>query len=133
MRLREVLEASWDSETSYGGAMKQGNPAYGQCYSTARGVQYFFPETEIAEGEVWTVRESKRNSGMSWVTVGRCSTSTCPSPTLLPLGAASAPDLQPADGLRKRIGLRETMRITTAKHRRSRRSAAKSVLKLPPA
>jgi hypothetical protein len=31
-----------------------GNHAYGQCYPTARVVQHFFPETEIAEGEVWT-------------------------------------------------------------------------------
>ena len=34
--------------------MKLGNPAYGQCYPTARVVQHFFPDTEIAEGEVWT-------------------------------------------------------------------------------
>ena len=54
LRLREALEASWDAETSYGGTVKLGNPAYGQCYPTARVVQHFFPETEIAEGEVWT-------------------------------------------------------------------------------
>jgi hypothetical protein len=54
LRLREAIEASWDGETSYGRAVKLGNPAYGQCYPTARVVQHFFPDTEIAEGEVWT-------------------------------------------------------------------------------
>jgi hypothetical protein len=55
--LREALEASWDSETSYGRTVRPGNPAYGQCYPTARVVQHFFPETEIAEGEVWNGQE----------------------------------------------------------------------------
>jgi hypothetical protein len=54
LKLRDALEAAWDSETSYAGTVKPGNPAYGQCYPTARVVQRFFPETEIAEGEVWT-------------------------------------------------------------------------------
>lgn len=54
LRLRDALEASWDSETSYARVVKLGNPAYGQCYPTARVVQHFFPETEIAEGQVWT-------------------------------------------------------------------------------
>jgi len=54
LRLREALEASWDSETAYGGVKTPGNPAYGQCYPTSRVVQHFFPETEIAQGDVWT-------------------------------------------------------------------------------
>jgi hypothetical protein len=53
LRLRNALEASWDSKTSFDGLAKPGNPAYGQCYPTARVVQHYFPETEIAEGHVW--------------------------------------------------------------------------------
>jgi hypothetical protein len=34
--------------------VQPGNPAYGQCYPTARVVQHFFPEAEVVEGEVWT-------------------------------------------------------------------------------
>jgi hypothetical protein len=49
-----ALEASWDSFTSYQGATRPGNPAYGQCYPTSRVVQWFYPEYEIAKGEVWT-------------------------------------------------------------------------------
>jgi hypothetical protein len=54
LRLREALESSWDSETAYDGVLRPGNPASGQCYPTSRVVQHFFPETEIAHGEVWT-------------------------------------------------------------------------------
>ena len=54
LRLRHALEASWGPDTSYGGVSKAGNPAWGQCYPTARVVQHFFPETEVVEGEVWT-------------------------------------------------------------------------------
>jgi len=54
LELREALEASWDSSTSYLGASEAGNPALGQCYPTSRVVQHFFPAAEIAEGEVWT-------------------------------------------------------------------------------
>jgi hypothetical protein len=49
-----ALEASWDSLTSYQGATRPGNPAYGQCYPTSRVVQWFYPEYKIAKGEVWT-------------------------------------------------------------------------------
>lgn len=35
-------------------AAQDGRPALGQCYATARVVQQFFPESEIADGEVWT-------------------------------------------------------------------------------
>ncbi len=54
LRLREALEASWSSDTSYGGMETAGNPARGQCYPTARVVQHFYPKTEVVEGEVWT-------------------------------------------------------------------------------
>ncbi len=53
-RLKAALEASWDSRTAYLGASRAGNPALGQCYPTARVVQWFFPRFEIASGEVET-------------------------------------------------------------------------------
>lgn len=53
-RLREALEASWKPDTAYLQVFEQGNPALGQCYPTARLVQYYFPKTEIVEGQVWT-------------------------------------------------------------------------------
>ena len=53
-RLRSALEASWDSRTAYLGAFQPGNPALGQCYPTARVVQWFFPDFEIASGQVDT-------------------------------------------------------------------------------
>jgi hypothetical protein len=53
-RLTSALEASWDSRTAYLGAWRSGNPALGQCYPTARVVQWFFPHFEIASGEVDT-------------------------------------------------------------------------------
>ena len=53
-RLAEALEASWDHRTAYRGLTRPGNPAFGQCYPTSRVVQWFFPEVEIARGEVWT-------------------------------------------------------------------------------
>jgi hypothetical protein len=62
LEIREAIEASWDSATSYGGVVRPDNPAYGQCYPTARVVQHFFPETEIAEGEVWAGREAEKHS-----------------------------------------------------------------------
>jgi len=61
LRLRDALEASWDPDTSYGRAVRLGNPAYGQCYPTARVVQRYFPETEVAEGEVWTGHEVEKH------------------------------------------------------------------------
>lgn len=53
-RLKSALEASWDGRTAYLGAHEAGNPALGQCYPTARVVQWFFPRLEIASGEVNT-------------------------------------------------------------------------------
>lgn len=52
--LTRALETSWDRRTSYQGAVCPGNPALGQCYPTSRVVQWFYPEYEIAKGEVWT-------------------------------------------------------------------------------
>jgi hypothetical protein len=54
LELREALEASWSSRTSYGGVWEEGNPALGQCYPTARVVQHYFPASEIVRGTVWT-------------------------------------------------------------------------------
>jgi hypothetical protein len=53
-RLAAAIEASWDQRTAYLGVTRFGNPAFGQCYPTARVVQFFYPEFEIARGEVWT-------------------------------------------------------------------------------
>jgi hypothetical protein len=53
-RLAAALEASWDHRTAYRGITRPGNPAFGQCYPTSRVVQFFYPETEIARGDVWT-------------------------------------------------------------------------------
>ncbi|MBO9713173.1 hypothetical protein [Sphingomonas sp.] len=53
-RLAAALEASWDAETAYLGAVRPGNPAYGQCYPTSRVVQHYFPELDVARGEVAT-------------------------------------------------------------------------------
>lgn len=52
--LAAALQASWDHRTAYQGVVQPGNPALGQCYPTSRVVQYFYPEFEIACGEVWT-------------------------------------------------------------------------------
>jgi hypothetical protein len=52
--LAAAIEASWDHRTAYRGITKPGNPASGQCYPTSRVVQFFYPETEIACGDVWT-------------------------------------------------------------------------------
>ena len=52
--LREAIESSWDARTAYLGMAAAGVPALGQCYPTARVVQHFIPECEIADGEVWT-------------------------------------------------------------------------------
>lgn len=53
-QLRSALEASWDPQTAYLGAHQAGNAALGQCYPTSRVVQWFFPNLEIAAGEVET-------------------------------------------------------------------------------
>jgi hypothetical protein len=52
--LAAAIEASWDHRTAYQGITRPGNPAFGQCYPTSRVVQFFYPETEIARGDVWT-------------------------------------------------------------------------------
>ena len=54
LKLREALEASWDSATSYLNISEDGNPALGQCYPTSRVVQILIPDSEIVEGQVWT-------------------------------------------------------------------------------
>lgn len=59
--LREAIEASWDEKTSYNNVSEQGNPALGQCYPTSRIVQFFFPDTEIVEGEVWTGIDTEKH------------------------------------------------------------------------
>ena len=59
-RLERALEASWDERTAYLGAYAERNPALGQCYPTARVVQWFFPRFEIASGEVDT------GAGLEW-------------------------------------------------------------------
>jgi hypothetical protein len=59
LALREALEHSWDEKTSYQGVLEKGNPALGQCYTTSRVVQFFYPETEIVKGEVWTGKSSE--------------------------------------------------------------------------
>ncbi len=53
-RLRTAIETSWDARTAYQGALSTGNPGLGQCYPTARVVQWFFPELEIDRGDVDT-------------------------------------------------------------------------------
>jgi hypothetical protein len=53
-RLQRALGESWDHLTAYQGAIRPGNPAYGQCYPTSRVVQWFYPDAEIASGHVWT-------------------------------------------------------------------------------
>ena len=52
--LKEAIETSWRPDTAYGGVERVGNPALGQCYATARVVQHFFPELDVARGEVCT-------------------------------------------------------------------------------
>jgi len=60
-RLAAALEASWDQLTAYQGATQPNNPAYAQCYPTARVVQWFYPEVEIVCGEVWTGLTTERH------------------------------------------------------------------------
>ena len=52
--LEQALVACWDHQTAYRGVTRPGNRAFGQCYPTARVMQWFYPEYEIAKGEVWT-------------------------------------------------------------------------------
>ena len=60
-QIREALETSWDEKTSYRMTLREGNPAFGQCYPTSRVVQLFFPEVEIVEGEVWTGKSIEKH------------------------------------------------------------------------
>lgn len=59
--LAEALEASWDHLTAYNGVYFADNPAFGQCYPTSRVVQYFYPDFEIARGQVWTGTSVERH------------------------------------------------------------------------
>ena len=59
--LREALEASWKPDTAYLEVFEEANPALGQCYPTSRVVQFFFPEVEIVEGEVWTGKSTEKH------------------------------------------------------------------------
>ena len=59
--LAKAVEASWDHRTAYQGITRPDNPAYGQCYPTSRVVQWFFPEVEIACGDVWTGSSTERH------------------------------------------------------------------------
>lgn len=61
LKLREAIEASWEPDTAYLRAEKEGNSALGQCYPTARVVQHYFPEMEIVEGEVITTQGSEKH------------------------------------------------------------------------
>ena len=60
-RLVQAIQASWDERTAYRGVTRAGNPAFGHCYPTARVVQWFLPETEIASGKVWTGSEMEHH------------------------------------------------------------------------
>lgn len=61
VQLREALEKSWQPDTAYLKVAEKGNPALGQCYPTSRIVQFFFPEMEIVEGEVWTGKDIEKH------------------------------------------------------------------------
>ena len=61
LKLREAVEASWDSKTSYLSVAEDGNPALGQCYPTSRVIQHFFPNTEIVEGQIWTGVQTEKH------------------------------------------------------------------------
>ncbi len=69
LRLREALEASWDSRTSYGAVEQAGKPALGQCYPSCRVVQHYYPATEILKGTVWT-GESEESHFWNGLAVG---------------------------------------------------------------
>ena len=59
--LERALEASWDQRTAYRGVIEPGKRGSGQCYPTSRVVQWFYPEFEIAVGEVWTGTSRERH------------------------------------------------------------------------
>jgi hypothetical protein len=54
IELKAALVGSWDRRTAYGEVHQPGNAALGQCYPTSRVMQWFFPNLEIAWGEVDT-------------------------------------------------------------------------------
>lgn len=54
LALRRAIEAAWQPDTAYHFVAEPGNPALGQCYVSSRVVQHYFPEAELAEGEVST-------------------------------------------------------------------------------
>ena len=54
LSLRTAIEKSWKPDTANLGVEAKDNPALGQCYPTSRVIQYFFPESEIVEGDVIT-------------------------------------------------------------------------------
>lgn len=54
LRLMRALDSSWGSDTAYRSEIRPGNRAFGQCYPTSRVVQWFYPDFEVARGEVWT-------------------------------------------------------------------------------
>lgn len=60
-RPAKALEASWGPDTAYGGATRPECQAFGQCYPTSRVVQWFYPEFEIASGDVWTGQSTERH------------------------------------------------------------------------
>ena len=60
-QLREALEATWKPDTAYLKVSEKGNPALGQCYPTSRVLQFFFPELEIVEGQVWTGKSMEKH------------------------------------------------------------------------
>ena len=60
-QLREAFEATWKPDTAYLKVSEKGNPALGQCYPTSRVAQFFFPEMEIVEGQVWTGKSTEKH------------------------------------------------------------------------
>lgn len=60
-QLREAIEASWKPDTAYLEVSMEGNPALGQCYPTSRVFQFFFPESEIVEGAVKTIKGMEKH------------------------------------------------------------------------
>jgi hypothetical protein len=52
LTLRYAIEQAWKPDTAYHGVEESGNPALGQCYVSSRVVQEYFPEAELAQGEV---------------------------------------------------------------------------------
>lgn len=61
LSLRQAIEASWGVDTAYLEAYEEGNPALGNCYPTSRVVQYYYPKTEIVEGEIQTPKGTEKH------------------------------------------------------------------------